>query len=289
MRIKSHIPWQVKIATKILLSRLPVAPGIWKKAGLFEHGSMEQPDYAFGVFKKHFDRASHLVSLQKEFVCLELGPGESLFTAIITRAFGGAVSYLVDAGEYAVKDVQRYQAMASYLGQKGSVVPDIKNLQTLEKILACYSAHYETEGLSSLKAIPDESVDFIFSHAVLEHIKRSEFLDTMRELRRIIRNNGVCSHQIDLKDHLSSSLNNLRFPENMWESDLMSRSGFYTNRIRYSEMLDLFRSASFEPEVIEKKCWPRLPLPRSKLSKSFRIISDDELCINDFSVLLKPV
>lgn len=113
--MKSRIPWQVKVVAKILLSRLPLAPGFWKKLSLFEHGSMEQPNYAYGVFKKHFDRVSSGASPPKGFTCLELGPGESLFTAMITKALGGSVSYLVDVGEYAVKDMEPYQLMASFL------------------------------------------------------------------------------------------------------------------------------------------------------------------------------
>lgn len=94
------------------------------------------------------------------------------------------------------------------------------------------------------------SIDFIWSQAVLEHIRKSEFLDTMLELHRILRPNGVCSHVVDLKDHLGGALNNLRFSEKLWESNFMASSGFYTNRIRYSEMLDIFHQAGFSVEVV---------------------------------------
>ena len=33
-----------------------------------------------------------------------------------------------------------------------------------------------------------------------------------------------------------SSLNNLRFNEYIWNSDIIVKSGFYTNRIRFEEM-----------------------------------------------------
>ena len=53
----------------------------------------------------------------------------------------------------------------------------------------------------------------IWSQAVLEHLKKSEFLEIMIELRRIIKDDGICSHKIDLKDHLYTSLNKIRFSE----------------------------------------------------------------------------
>ena len=50
----------------------------------------------------------------------------------------------------------------------------------------------------------------------------------------------------------------------------MANSGFYTNRIRYSEMLELFKEARFEAEVVSIKRWDRLPIERSKLSPGFK-------------------
>jgi len=48
----------------------------------------------------------------------------------------------------------------------------------------------------------------------LEHIRKKEFVDTIIETKRILKPNGICSHEIDLRDHLNESLNNLRFSEN---------------------------------------------------------------------------
>jgi hypothetical protein len=53
-------------------------------------------------------------------------------------------------------------------------------------------------------------------------------------------------------------------------------------------MLELFEKAGFEVEVLEVQRWDRLPTPRENLSKEFRNLSDEELCISDLFVLLKP-
>lgn len=78
-------------------------------------------------------------------------------------------------------------------------------------VLAATNSQYFTDGLSSLRSIPTHSIDFIFSQAVLEHLRKHEFLDMMKELRRILKPTGICSHQVDLKDHLGGALNNLTF------------------------------------------------------------------------------
>jgi hypothetical protein len=178
--------------------------------------------------------------------------------------------------------------MAAYLLEMGLPVLEMADLTSLDELLAGCAAQYMTSGLSSLRTIPDQWVDFVWSQAVLEHIKRAEFLDTMRELRRVIRNDGVCSHRVDLKDHLGDALNHLRFSERLWESDFMASSGFYTNRIRYSEMLRLFQQSGFDVKVVNVDRWDGLPTPRARLAAGFRQLPEDELCVSGFDVVLRP-
>lgn len=138
-------------------------------------------------------------------------------------------------------------------------------------------------------AIPDASVDFIWSQAVLEHIRRAEFPEFMAETRRVLKPEGVCSHRIDLKDHLGGSLHNLRFFEAVWESRFMSDSGFYTNRLRYGELLDIFRAAGFAVHVTDRREWNAPPIRRDKLAEPFRGLSEDDLSVSEFGVVLRPL
>jgi SAM-dependent methyltransferase len=284
MLIKNYLPWWSKILAKIVLSRLPINYEFWKKISLFENGLMHQPEYAYEIFKRHFES----VNLEKGFVSLELGPGDSLFSSLNSVAFGGTKCYLVDANKYASNDIHIYTRMAEYLSNKNLYIPDIKSCRSREEVLSKCNAKYLTNGLSSLREIPDKSVDFIFSYNVLEHLRKSDFLDMMKEIRRIITDDGFCSHTVDLKDHLSFGLNHLRFSEPFWESNFMSSSGFYTNRIQYSQMLKIFKAAKFHVDVKEVKRWPNLPTPKNKFANEFQDLSDEELRISDFSVVLTP-
>ncbi|GAB4233017.1 MAG: hypothetical protein Kow0049_16260 [Stanieria sp.] len=69
----------------------------------------------------------------------------------------------------------------------------------------------------------------------------------------------------------------------------MANSGFYTNRIQYSQMLDIFKQAGFEVKSTEFKKWPSLPIARSSLAKQFSSLTDEELCVYEFSVILQPI
>lgn len=288
MKIKTIIPWQAKIVSKLILSRCPsVSYRFWQKIGLFKHGDMVQPAYAYNLFKRHYDRVD-FCRKDKGFVFLELGPGDSLFSALIAYAFGASASYLIDVGHFGWDGFGSYRNMMHYLFEQGLTTPSVTGISTIPELLKACNARYDIEGLDSLKAIPDGTVDFIWSQAVLEHIRRHEFLDTMCELRRILRPDGVCSHQIDLRDHLGGSLNNLRFSREIWESDFMAHSGFYTNRIRYKEMMDIFNNAGFEVNVVQINRWAKPPIHRKSLSKEFQNLSEDELRISVFDVILRP-
>lgn len=248
---------------------------------------MDVQTYAMRVFREHFERVEAPIR-NNGFVALELGPGDSLFSAVIAYAFGASKTYLIDVAFLAHDDPDPYQSLAKSLYEEGLPIPNLAGLDSVEDIIAACSAEYRTSGLASFKTITDESVDFIWSNATLEHIRRGEFFDTLREMRRVIHPNGICSHRVDLKDHLGGALNNLRFSDQRWESDFMANSGFYTNRIRYSEMSDLFHKAGFGTNFLVIERWPKIPTPREKLWSRFRELSDEELCIASFDVLLDP-
>jgi SAM-dependent methyltransferase len=284
--MKAMVPWPVKIAGKIVLARLPVNYRAWKRLGIFEHGAMERPDYSDSVFRGHFSRSG--LAGRRGFTCLELGPGDTLFSALIARAHGAAASWLVDVGDFAERDTAPYRGMALHLAAQGLAVPAASAFGSLDDLLADCHAQYLTDGLAALRRLPSASIDFQFSQAVLEHIRRRDFADLVTELRRILRPGGVSSHRIDLRDHLGGALNNLRFPAGLWEADWFARSGFYTNRLRMSEMLATFRDAGFAVDVVAVDRWPALPTPRRHLAAAFRELSDDELLVSGFDVVLRP-
>jgi len=108
----------------------------------------------------------------------------------------------------------------------------------------------------------------------------------MKELRRIQRPGGIGSHSVSMRDLIGGAANDLRFSARAWESPLMAQAGFYTNRIRYPEMLALFRQAGFEPQVIHVGRWDKLPIPRQKVAQEFCKFSDDDLLVHEWDVLL---
>jgi SAM-dependent methyltransferase len=276
--------WRLKIVLKVILSRFGVPYDRWRKLGIFRLGQMDQPDYALKIFDMHVRRAFPDGRLDRRTV-LEIGPGDSLASALCARAYGAAETLLVDAGAFASREVSLYRAMADMLQKAGHNTPALSDAVTLEEVLSRCSARYLTQGVQSFATLPDGSVDFIWSHSVLEHIPLNELPILMREMRRVLKPGGRMSHNVDFQDHLGHALNNLRFSEAFWEASLMSDAGFYTNRVRGLTMHEMMRDAGFELLDEGFGRWPELPTPRVALAPPFRDLNEDELLIRTSHVL----
>jgi SAM-dependent methyltransferase len=131
------------------------------------------------------------------------------------------------------------------------------------------------------------SIDYCWSNAVLEHIPAAQFEQMAYEIFRVLKPGGISVHRVDLKDHLGGGLNNLRFSAATWESPLFRSSGFYTNRIRYSEMVALFEGAGLVCRTPRVLRWHELPIKREKLDASFCSVTNDDLLVNEFDIILK--
>lgn len=285
-RLQRFFPWHTRIAAKLVLSRLPASYSFWRRVHLFSHGSMHRFDYALGVFRHHFER---LPAQRDGLVLMEIGPGDSLLSAVIGAAHGAKKIHLIDAGNFATAEMQPYWEAAIRLRELGLAAPDLDSAEDLTDVLAACNATYETGGLESLRQIPTGSVDFIWSQAVLEHVRREEFGEFAREMRRVLRPTGCCSHQVDLKDHLGGALNNMRLGSKLWEAQWMASSGFYTNRLRMFEVVKAFREAHFSVDVLDCQRWGAVPTPRHVLAREFQEIPDNELLVQQFDLIAAPV
>ena len=86
--------------------------------------------------------------------------------------------------------------MAEYLKKKGKNFPFTKNISSVNGILKKCNAEYLTEGLTSLRKIPENSIDLIWSEAVFEHIQLYDFDTIIVELKRILKPGGIITAQV---------------------------------------------------------------------------------------------
>jgi SAM-dependent methyltransferase len=278
--------WALKIVAKLLIARLPVPYAVWKSVGVFRHGRMDSVDYPLKIFDLHLQRA-YPQGLPPRSVILELGPGDSIASAMIGCAYGVKCTYLVDVGSFANKNVAFYQSLASNMRRRRINIPDLAGAASFEDVLHICNAQYLTNGIPSLRQIPTGSIDFVWSHSVLEHVRKNELGRVLQELKRVLKPDALSSHNIDFQDHLDGALNNLRFSDRVWESSFFATSGFYTNRIPAVTMHGLFKKAGFEIRQEGFGKWPALPTPRKSMHADYQRYRDEDLINRTSHLLLK--
>jgi len=68
---------------------------------------------------------------------------------------------------------------------------------------------------------------------------------------------------------------------------LFHNSGFYTNRILYREILEIFKITEFEIVKLHPTEWSEMLTPKKKMAKKFKYLADEDLIVKTFGVLLK--
>jgi SAM-dependent methyltransferase len=277
--------WRLRIFIKVALSKLPFNYKVWSHIGFFRHGSMDECSYAWNVLKKHTS-----VLRSEEWKGLELGPGDGLLSAFLAPSFGSSGLTLVDVGDFASKEWDLYKSKMYNFSLTNPFLSlvNFSNIKNTEEALKFVKSYYYTEGLVTLKKLQSSSFDIIYSQAVLEHIRQNQFEIMMKECHRLLKLDGVMSHDVDFKDHLGGGLNNMRFSTTLWEKDWFAQnSGFYTNRIRLSEMVLICKRVGFSVRIENKKYWSSLPIKRSKLTPEYRNLSDDDLLISEARLIMR--
>jgi SAM-dependent methyltransferase len=280
------LPWWLKIAGKLVLSAGLPSYRLRRRLGLGIHscvaGRAGNPDVLREDIARHVSATGRLPQ-----TLLEIGPGDGVANALYAAAAGVTTIWLVDAGDFASTDMQDYQRIVQRIARDNPAFAGRIDLSSRAAMLASIGARYLTAGIESLRDVPTQSVDLIVSYAVIEHVRRRDLAALFAQMHRVLVAGGMARHWIDLMDHLGGRLNNLRLPETVWEHRVMAGAGFYTNRLRCCEILDLARSAGFAASVPRLLRWPDLPTKRRAMARQFRRFDDDELRIASFDLLLR--
>jgi hypothetical protein len=102
------------------------------------------------------------------------------------------------------------------------------------------------------------SIDFISSTAVLEHISEKDIYPILNECYRILKPGGILSTDTDYRDHYSyfdksiSVYNFLKYSKKEWQK--FNSSLHYQNRLRHSDYLKIISKTDFKivKEIITK-------------------------------------
>jgi len=285
MKATKYKLWYLKIIAKIILSRLPINYKTWSKIGLFKHGAMDDYTYTLKVLSKH----TSFIKDTDGWKGLELGQGDGVLSALLAPALGSSELVLIDVEDFIHKNIKKYQNQILQFKKDfpNLFLPDYNGTTSVKELLRIANSEYHCDGLLSFRILKSQNYDLIFSQAVLEHIRLKEFNRIMLECKRLLKPNGIMSHVVDFKDHLGGGLNNMRFSSSLWESNwFASKSGFYTNRLRLSEMIKICKDVGFNVKIRDSKKWDTLPINRESIANEFKSLSDDDLLISGAHLIM---
>ncbi|WP_295456556.1 class I SAM-dependent methyltransferase [uncultured Thiodictyon sp.] len=261
--------------------------------------------YNVGVCRHHIGAAQRLGSLAPLGQTLvEIGPGGNLGNALILIASGARRVYCVDNYrhvDFQFKLTQFYRDLIADIlahpDQLPITDPALWDRRRAAQALAeavtfardtvtfnpdriAYLAPCDAQTIP----LPDQSIDVLFSHAVLEHVKHPAAV--CREFSRIIKPGGYFSHVIDLRDHFDPcGLAMLRYPAWLWHL-MSSNSHGHVNRCRAAHFEQFFRDAGLTLLQLQATAIlgdvERIPMV---ISKEFSGLSIKQLRILGLSVV----
>ncbi len=275
------VPWWAKIAAKMVFSRVLPSYELRKRLGIGVHSFATALDGNRALVEADLAWFAALAGRGPASL-LELGPGDTIATALFAAAAGVRRIWLMDVGDHASTDMAAYRAIAGRISGDFAAGLDFSDRAAL---LASLGATYLTGGLADLAVIPDGAVELTLSYTVLEHVRRAEFVPLLAELHRVTAPGGLGHHLVDLMDHLGGGLNNLRWGDAVWEHPAVAGSGFYTNRMDREEITAAAEAVGFETAIPYISRWDAPPAV--KLHRQFAGRPPDRLCEASFGLHLR--
>src|SRR5436190_12416689 len=185
----------------------------------------------------------------EDAVFYEFGAGWDLAIPLSYAALGVGRQVLVDIRPSArVELVNETLALLEGLGDDlRPLGGPVSSLGELEKR---FGITYLAPRDARATGLEGESIDFVTSTDVCEHIPEEDLAQIFRECTRLLRPGGAISCRIDLQDHYAyfdSSLSRyhfLRFSDRAW--GLVNSPLHFQNRLREPDYLRLVRESGLE-------------------------------------------
>jgi len=287
-------------------------------------GGTNSARYCYSVWLRHLVMAKQAGLSTRPKVVAELGPGDSLGIGLAALLSGAQKYYALDVVEYAASAVNLdiLDGLVE-LFTKCEPIPDQQEFPLLEPKLKSYEFPYDIltderlrqnlddERIQSIRetlknlshlsngdieicyivpwydsnVLEPESIDMIFSQAVLEHV--DDLTHTYETFYHWLKKDGFMSHQIDFGcHHLAEQWNgHWAYSDLSWKL-IKGKRPYLLNREPYSTHKDLLGQSGFEI-VREVKTADRSGLAREHLNSRFRRLSEEDLTTRTVHILAR--
>lgn len=266
--------------------------------------------YCYSVYLRHLVMAARHGLATDPRTVVELGPGDSLGIGLMAMLTGAEQYYAVDAVRHAsgqtnlaifdeLVELLASRAAIPFGGEYAEILPNLDDYTFPSHILdeARLRESLASNRLSRLRIalagdlasgpirylapmgrthdIPAESVDLIFSQAVMEHVDQLE--EAYAECFRYLREGGHMSHQIDLRCHDTAPEWNghWKYSKPMWGL-MRGKRPWFINRQPCSAHLVLIREAGFHL-LADIRQLREDGIQTHRMAAAFRKLSEDDL------------
>lgn len=272
-------------------------------------GGTNSAIYCYSVWMKHLSMLAENKMDTDLKVVAELGPGDSIGTGLAALLSGVEEYFALDVVDFTnhSRDIEIFEELIKLFNSKAEPANGVKfpsHILTevrLEKALDNDRIARIRNSLLSRnnndmirKFIPwkhievtqKNSVDFIYSHAVMEHVE--DIAETYRHMSLWLKPGRVISHQIDYWSHDTAEKWNghWTYSEKMWKIIKGNYSSLFINRHPHSDHIYEMNKNGFEI-LSEKKSISDSGLSKKELASKFKGITDEDLVTS--SVLVQAI
>lgn len=298
--------WKIKVLIQFLLAHLPKAENLNYLLQILNKSlSPEKIAKRIPVLLKQMRFLEEFLSLEGISV-LEAGTGWNAISAILFYLMGARIIYTYDLLPHV-----RYRLVQNVIYElekqieqihlitcrpKFLVINRLKRLKDssdIETMLNSANIIYKAPADVTRTGLPDNSIDLVYTNAVLEHLPESSIHGLMVEVKRILKKQGVVYHLIGLGDHYASfdknisTINFLQYPEWLWRIFAKNKISYH-NRLREKQFLEIFESHGIKIKKVNSKTDPHdLEILKTiRVDKHFSGMKDEELAVYKSEVIL---
>jgi hypothetical protein len=285
------VRWKTKALTMRVLSKIPL--GGWIHFQLQRHltHQIPRPIQQFPAYFSAADRIIAASSLRGSGIesasFIEIGSGRDLASALALRMRGVGRVICTDVARLAKLPLIQHAAkhLSSILNKPE---PQLSSWSALFDYGIDYQAPAAISELNGCQG----RIDCCYSVDTLEHIPPPVLLQTLIQMRNLLKAAGRCVHMIDYSDHYArdsavSRFNFLKFTEEEWAP--YNCAFHYVNRLRHSEYIAIFRQAGFEILNADVELSPADDDVLSSLAPQFARFSNDDLFARRAQLVAAPI
>jgi predicted SAM-dependent methyltransferase len=277
-------------------------------------GGTNTARYCYSVWLRHLLRAHHNGLSPDPKTVAELGPGDSIGIGLAALLSGADMYYALDIVKHAnvPRNLEIFDELVALFRTREDIpasdeFPNVKpglesykfpdDVLTSKRLLIALgrdriglirrSIVENNRSDSVIKyvvpwfdsnIIEKESVDMIYSQAVLEHV--DGLRHTYEALYSWLKPNGFMSHQIDFKSHGTASKWNghWTYSDLVWRL-IRGNRRYLLNREPYSTHIKLLKDTGFR-KIWEQEMLRQSEIDRRDLAKRFRNVSQEDLNIS---------